>query len=104
MGETEGMSRITVAGTGKCYINSIHGLGVKEDENLNKIVADISRPEPRIYANKQKGDLKGVGKKQSINRKINVDENHNDKNNVEKSSGSGGWIKQFQMLDLKSLD
>jgi len=113
-----GKSKITVAGTGKWYNNSSKGLEVKEDKNMNKIVADISKPEPNMIADYNKDDFKGEEKKKQItgrkkmvvkvdqngNEKNDFDENHNKKTEQKESPASGQWIREIGMPELKSLD
>merc|ERR1712150_171542 len=51
-------SMITVAGTGKQYKNTSEGLQVPDGESLDRIVADISTPEPDFFADYNPDDFK----------------------------------------------
>ena len=77
-----------------------------------QIVADISRPDPKVFADPKKDDLKGDKKKKDEGKKVDrngnnkkeeCDENKNYISKVKEKYGQG-LIKEFSMLDMKSLD
>jgi len=51
-------SKITFTGTGKWYKNTSKGLDIPVNVNLDKIIADISVPEPNLIADYNPADFK----------------------------------------------
>merc|ERR1712150_325790 len=118
MMNSPGKSRVTLAGTGKSYINSSQGLEVKKDVNFNKIVAHISRPEPDFVADYNKNEFKEEEERQKVPGKkkktVQFDQKENNKKEVEesevkkskekKSPVTDQILMNLEMLNLKSMD
>ena len=78
-----------------------------------QIVAHISRPEPDFLADYNENDFQGEEEKKEAAGKKKTgkfDQNENKKESEEKKSKekespvTGQWMKNLEMLDLKSLD
>ena len=82
-------------------------------------MAHISRPEPDIVADNNKSDSKDKNQKKEVPGKkktVKVDQNENKKEEVDESEDKKSksiekenpvteqWMKNLEMLDLKSLD